>query len=46
MTHIAIRVDHLSKLHHLGAFQQRHDTLREALTGLVGGQREDASSLG
>ena len=35
MTDIAIRVDHLSKLYHLGALQQRHDTLRDALTGFV-----------
>ena len=27
----AIRVEHLSKLHHSGARQQRHDTLRDAL---------------
>ncbi len=32
MTDIAIRVDNLSKLYHLGARQQRHDTLRDALT--------------
>ena len=43
MTDIAIRVDNLSKLYparslragHLGALQQRHDTLRDALTGFV-----------
>ena len=34
MTDIAIRVDNLSKLYHLGALQQRHDTLRDALTGI------------
>ncbi|MBE2234960.1 MAG: hypothetical protein IAE85_15805 [Anaerolinea sp.] len=42
MTDIAIRVDNLSKLcparslraGHLGALQQRHDTLRDALTGI------------
>ena len=34
MSDIAIRVDHLSKLYHLGALQQRHDTLRDALTGI------------
>ena len=31
MSDIAIRVDHLSKLYHLGRAQQRHDTLRDAL---------------
>ena len=31
MTNIAIRVDHLSKLYHIGRAQQRHDTLRDAL---------------
>jgi len=31
MTDIAIRVENLSKLYHLGATQQRHDTLRNAL---------------
>jgi lipopolysaccharide transport system ATP-binding protein len=35
MTDIAIRVDNLSKLYHLGARQQRHDTLRDALTGFL-----------
>ena len=43
MTDIAIRVDNLSKLYHIGALQQRHDTtstllsagLRDALTGFV-----------
>ena len=35
MTDIAIRVDNLSKLYHLGALQQRHDTLRDALTGFM-----------
>ncbi len=35
MTDIAIRVDNLSKLYHLGARQQRPDTLRDALTGFV-----------
>ena len=31
MTEIAIRVENLSKLYHIGRAQQRHDTLREAL---------------
>ena len=42
MTDIAIHLDNLSKLYparslragHLGALQQRHDTLRDALTGI------------
>jgi hypothetical protein len=37
MSEIAIRVDSLSKLYHIGARQQRHDTLRDALVdGLTG----------
>jgi lipopolysaccharide transport system ATP-binding protein len=31
MSDIAIRVENLSKLYHLGRAQQRHDTLRDAL---------------
>jgi len=38
MTDIAIRVDHLSKLYHIGRTQQRHDTLRDALTSVFGRQ--------
>ena len=34
MSNIAIRVDHLSKLYHLGRAQQRHDTLRDALVSV------------
>jgi lipopolysaccharide transport system ATP-binding protein len=34
MSNIAIRVDHLSKLYHLGRAQQRHDTLRDALVSM------------
>ena len=34
MSEIAIRVENLSKLYHIGALQQRHDTLRDALTGV------------
>lgn len=34
MSDIAIRVENLSKLYHIGARQERHDTLRDALTGL------------
>ena len=32
MSDIAIRVENLSKLYHIGMLQQRHDTLRDALT--------------
>ena len=32
MSDIAIRVENLSKLYHIGRAQQRHDTLRDALT--------------
>jgi hypothetical protein len=35
MSDIAIRVDHLSKLYHLGRAQQRHDTLRDVLAGAL-----------
>ena len=35
MTDIAIRVDHLSKLYHIGRAQQRHDTLRDALVSAL-----------
>ncbi len=35
MSDIAIRVDNLSKLYHIGALQQRPDTLRDALTGFL-----------
>ena len=35
MSDIAIRVDNLSKLYHIGALHQRHDTLRDALTGFL-----------
>jgi hypothetical protein len=31
MSDIAIRVDHLSKLYHIGARPERHDTLRDAI---------------
>jgi len=31
MTDIAIRVENLSKLYHIGRARQRHDTLRDAL---------------
>lgn len=34
MTDIAIRVENLSKLYRIGAPQARHDTLRDAVTGL------------
>jgi hypothetical protein len=35
MTDIAIRVENLSKLYHLGRAQQRHDTLRDALVAAL-----------
>jgi len=35
MTDIAIRVDNLSKLYHIGRAQQRHDTLRDALVSVL-----------
>ncbi len=35
MTDIALRVDHLSRLYHIGRAQQRHDTLRDALVGAL-----------
>ena len=38
MTDIAIRVENLSKLYHLGRAQQRHDTLRDALVAVFRGQ--------
>jgi hypothetical protein len=31
MSDIAIRVENLSKLYHIGELHQRHDTLRDAL---------------
>ena len=45
MTDIAIRVENLSKLYHIGRAQQRHDTLRDALTAVfrrqeTGGRRQ------
>ena len=33
MSDLAIRVDNLSKLYHIGKAQRRHDTLRDAITG-------------
>jgi len=35
MPDIAIRVQNLSKLYHIGRAQQRHDTLRDALVGAL-----------
>lgn len=45
MTDIAIRVENLSKLYHIGRAQQRHDTLRDALSSVfrrqgTGGRRQ------
>ena len=34
MSNIAIRVDHLRKLYHIGRAQQRHDTLRDAMSNV------------
>ncbi len=31
MTNIAIRVENLSELYHIGRAQQRHDTLRDSI---------------
>ena len=46
MSDIAIRVENLSKLYHIGRAQQRHDTLRDALTGMFrrGHQSTDPQS--
>ncbi len=35
MSDIAIRVDNLSKLYHIGRAQERHDTLRDALVNAL-----------
>ncbi|HOT90765.1 MAG TPA: hypothetical protein PLJ78_04440 [Anaerolineae bacterium] len=35
MSDIAIRVENLSKLYHIGRARQRHDTLRDALVGFL-----------
>ena len=35
MSDIAIRVENLSKLYHIGRTQQRHDTLRDALVNAL-----------
>ena len=43
MSNIAIRVDHLSKLYHLGRAQQRHDTLRDALVSVF--KRQNVGTL-
>ena len=50
MSDIAIRVENLSKLYHIGALRQRDDTLRDALTGLFrrsqkGAQPDDDTNL-
>jgi len=34
MTDLAIRVEHLSKLYRIGRAQQRHDTLRDAMSNV------------
>ena len=38
MSDIAIRVENLSKLYHIGRAQQRHDTLRDALASVISRQ--------
>ena len=43
MSDIAIRVDHLSKLYHLGRAQQRHDALASAFRRQETGVRRQAS---
>ena len=53
MSDIAIRVDNLSKLYpelsaragHLGARQQRPDTLRDALTGALARRRRNGPPI-
>jgi peptidyl-tRNA hydrolase len=32
MSDVVIQVEHLSKLYHIGRAQQRHDTLRDAIS--------------
>jgi hypothetical protein len=44
MSDIAIRVDHLSKLYHIGRAQQRHDTLRDVLSSVFSRQASGRSS--
>jgi lipopolysaccharide transport system ATP-binding protein len=43
MSDIAIRVENLSKLYHIGRAQQRHDTLRDALVSVFSRQSSVAS---
>ena len=45
MSDIAIRVENLSKLYHLGRAQQRHDTLRDALASVFSRQSSGVSRL-
>ncbi|HMR62511.1 MAG TPA: ABC transporter ATP-binding protein [Anaerolineae bacterium] len=35
MTHVSIRVEHLTKQYHIGRLQQKHTTFREVLTDVV-----------
>jgi lipopolysaccharide transport system ATP-binding protein len=44
MSNIAIRVEHLSKLYHIGRAQQRHDTLRDVLSSVFSRQSSGRSS--
>ncbi len=43
MSDIAIRVENLSKLYHIGRAQQRHDTLRDALASVFGRQSRSST---
>ena len=38
MSNSALRVDHLSKLYHIGRAQQRHDTLRDVVSSVFSRQ--------
>jgi lipopolysaccharide transport system ATP-binding protein len=44
MSDLAIRVENLSKLYHIGALQQRHDALRDALTSRFRRPNQSADS--
>ncbi|HOT90761.1 MAG TPA: hypothetical protein PLJ78_04460 [Anaerolineae bacterium] len=51
MSDIAIRVENLSKLYHIGLARQRHDTLRDAIADFRSkivdwGRRSRQSSIG
>jgi len=44
MSDIAIRVENLSKLYHIGQLHQRSDTLRDALSGLFRRDKQNGHS--